>query len=236
MPDPERGVFTIMREHLHNELVRLKRLLAGVAAAVEEAVSRAVAAAAGGDALLAQSVIDNDETIDRDEVFVEEECLKILALHQPVAGDLRYIICCIKVNAELERIGDLAVNIARCALELAERNDTLPESIDFTPMEELTRRQLKLSLDALMSNDAPGAAETLRRDAEIDAFEKTIRHLAFAVMRREGARAAGCIDAIAIAGHLERIGDCATNICEDVIYLEEGRIVRHDGALQEKFD
>ena len=133
--------------------------------AFENAVEQAVAAAAGPNSEMAAAVIARDDAIDRTEITIEEECLKILALHQPVAGDLRYIITILKVNGELERIGDLAVNIARHTLDFANRrHEEVPEPVDFTEMVQLVRQMLKRALDALVSRNCLDANEVMRLD------------------------------------------------------------------------
>ena len=217
-----------MREQLEKEVIRLKRMVSSLASAVETAVRQAVAAAAEPNSEMAAAVITRDDAIDRMEVTIEEECLKILALHQPVAGDLRYIITILKVNGELERIGDLAVNIARHTLGFAERRSgEPPEKIDFTEQVLLVRQMLKRALDALVSRNCLDANEVMRMDGEVDEINKQVIDRAMALIAKYPEHAASYVDAMFISRHLERIGDCTTNICEDVIYLELGKIVRH---------
>ena len=156
-----------MREHLEREISRLKRQVGSLAAAVENAVAQAVQAAGEGNSELAAAVIERDNLIDHNEIILEEECLKILALHQPVAGDLRYIITFLKVNGELERIGDLAVNIAKCAMELAALREEPPEGIDFRVLTTRVREMLKRALDALLTRNCLEANEALKMDEEV---------------------------------------------------------------------
>ncbi|MBS1371248.1 MAG: phosphate signaling complex protein PhoU [Lentisphaeria bacterium] len=217
-----------MREQLEKEIVRLKRMVSSLASAVETAVQQAVAAAAEPNSEMAAAVITRDDAIDRTEITIEEECLKILALHQPVAGDLRYIITILKVNGELERIGDLAVNIARHTLDFANRrHEEIAEPIDFTEQVQLVRQMLKRALDALMSRNCLDANEVMRMDGEVDEINKRVINRAMELIAKHPENAAYYVDAMFISRHLERIGDCTTNICEDVIYLELGKIVRH---------
>ena len=217
-----------MREQLEKEIVRLKRMVSSLASAVETAVQQAVAAAAGPNSEMAAAVIARDDAIDRTEITIEEECLKILALHQPVAGDLRYIITILKVNGELERIGDLAVNIARHTLDFANRrHGEVPEPVDFTEMVQLVRQMLKRALDALVSRNCLDANEVMRLDGEVDVINRRVIDRAMELIGKYPQNAAYYVDAMFISRHLERIGDCTTNICEDVIYLELGKIVRH---------
>lgn len=217
-----------MREQLEKEIIRLKRMVSSLAAAVETAVQQAVTAAAEPNSEKAVAVITRDDGIDRTEITIEEECLKILALHQPVASDLRYIITILKVNNELERIGDLAVNIARHTLDSAERPRRENfEPIDFAEQTQLVRQMLKRALDALVARNCLDANEVMRMDTEVDAIDKQVVERALALIAKYPEEAPYYVDAMFISRHLERIGDCTKNICEDVIYLELGQIVRH---------
>lgn len=218
-----------MREHLAQEIVRLKRMVSELAAQVENAVRQAVEAAQQANGELARRVIGHDNDIDREEIMIEEECLKILALHQPVAGDLRYIITFLKVNNELERIGDLAVNIAKQVLHQLDAGVFPEEKIDFGPQMEIARQMLKAALDALVARNCLEANETIRMDDRIDELNRETIERSAELIKRHPELAEYYISVIFISRHLERIGDCTTNICEDVIYLELGKIVRHGG-------
>ena len=216
-----------MREHLAQEIVRLKRMVSDLAAQVEHAVQQAVEAAQQADETLARRVIEQDDAIDREEIMIEEECLKILALHQPVAGDLRYIVTFLKVNNELERIGDLAVNIAKQVLHQLDFGVFPEEKIDFAPQMEIARQMLKAALDALVARNCLEANETIRMDDRIDELNREVIERSEELIKQHPELAEYYISVIFISRHLERIGDCTTNICEDVIYLELGKIVRH---------
>ena len=216
-----------MREHLAQEIVRLKRMVGDLAAQVEHAVQQAVEAAQQADETLARRVIERDDAIDREEIMIEEECLKILALHQPVAGDLRYIVTFLKVNNELERIGDLAVNIAKQVLHQLDFGVFPEEKIDFAPQMEIARQMLKAALDALVARNCLEANETIRMDDRIDELNREVIERSEELIKQHPELAEYYISVIFISRHLERIGDCTTNICEDVIYLELGKIVRH---------
>ena len=218
-----------MRAHLAKEIGNLQRLVSELAAEVEEAVRKAVTAARDRDQNAARQLIAGDDVIDQHEIGIEEECLKVLALQQPVAGDLRYSITFLKVNGELERIGDLAVNIARRAVSMAE-NGADPESpVDFGPLVSLVRRMLKRALDALVARNCLEASEVIRDDRTVDKLSGEICDHAVARLQEQPGLAAYWTDVILIAKHLERIGDCTTNICEDIVYLELGKIIRHGG-------
>ena len=216
-----------MREHLAQEIVRLKRMVGDLAAQVAHAVQQAVEAAQQADETLARRVIERDDAIDREEIMIEEECLKILALHQPVAGDLRYIVTFLKVNNELERIGDLAVNIAKQVLHQLDFGVFPEEKIDFAPQMEIARQMLKAALDALVARNCLEANETIRMDDRIDELNREVIERSEELIKQHPELAEYYISVIFISRHLERIGDCTTNICEDVIYLELGKIVRH---------
>ena len=218
-----------MREHLEREISRLKRQVGSLAAAVENAVAQAVQAAGEGNSELAAAVIERDNLIDHNEIILEEECLKILALHQPVAGDLRYIITFLKVNGELERIGDLAVKIAKCAMELAALREEPPEGIDFRVLTTRVREMLKRALDALLTRNCLEANEALKMDEEVDRMNRENFETITGLIRKYPRFASSYVHTLFISRHLERIGDCTTNICEDVVYLELGKIVRHGG-------
>ena len=218
-----------MREHLEREISRLKRQVGSLAAAVENAGAQAVQAAGEGNSELAAAVIERDNLIDHNEIILEEECLKILALHQPVAGDLRYIITFLKVNGELERIGDLAVNIAKCAMELAALREEPPEGIDFRVLTTRVREMLKRALDALLTRNCLEANEALKMDEEVDRMNRENFETITGLIRKYPRFASSYVHTLFISRHLERIGDCTTNICEDVVYLELGKIVRHGG-------
>ena len=160
------------------------------------------------------------------EVRIEEECLKILALHQPVAGDLRYIITLLKVNNELDRIGDLAQNIAERAIDLAE-HPVPAAGIELGPMMTEVRIMLKQALDALSCRDTGRAAEVIARDDTVDRLHRENFRLIKQGLIRQPEAADYYLNMLTASRHLERVADCATNIGEDVIYLEQGRIVRH---------
>lgn len=218
-----------MRAHLAKEIGNLQRLVSELAAEVEEAVRKAVTAARERDGDAARQLIAHDDVIDQHEVAIEEECLKILALHQPVAGDLRYIITFLKVNGELERIGDLAAGIAGCAVSMAEDAGRPELLFDFGPLVSLVRQMLKRALDALVARNCLEASEVIRDDRTVDKLSGEICGRAVAEMQKQPGLAGCCTDVILIARQLERIGDCTTNICEDVVYLELGKIIRHGG-------
>ena len=215
-----------MAKHILRQMDRLRERIAAVASKAEAAFLRAVKATIERDAALARAVIDGDEEIDAIEVDVEEECLKLLALYQPVALDLRFIVSVLKINNDLERVGDLAVNIAERAAFLAEEEHP-GIAIDFEGMARLTSGMLAQSIEALLGEDTDRARRVIAGDDEVDRLNREIYEQIKARMRREPAEVDRLIHCLAIARHLERIADHATNIAEDVIYMVDGEIMRH---------
>ena len=211
----------------HREIERLKKMFMALGAMVEDRVRKACSVIESRDTELAADIIGSDWEIDDMEIQVEEECLKVLALHQPVARDLRLIVAIIKINNELERIADIAVNIAK-RVQTINKNSTLEFSIDYQPMADKVLGMLKMSLDALVMEDADLARRIFLEDDEVDrqrnqAYKAVIRELEI-----EPGHGACLVNLYLLARHLERIGDRTTNIAEEVIYLVEGEIVRGD--------
>jgi phosphate transport system protein len=216
-----------MPVHLQKEIDKLKKQIVLLAGSVEQRVADAVKSIDQHDAQLAQVIKDTDQVIDQTEVEVEEECLKILALYQPVAMDLRFIIAVLKINSDLERIGDEAVNIAGRALNI----NAYPKiEINFD-LKALTRdvmAMLKRSLDALVNMDAALAHSVIDSDDEIDETVQMLFKQVKNEIRRQPEKIDYIIEYMRINRHLERIADHATNIAEDIVYMIEGKIVRHN--------
>ena len=215
-----------MTVHLERELDRLKKKILALGAIVEERVRMAIKAMETRDRELAKKVIEADDEIDQIEVDVEEECLKILALYQPVAIDLRFIVAVIKINNDLERIGDIAVNIAERAAFLATQGK-LDIPFDFAGMAEKTQSMLKKSIDALVNMDSNLAWEVGAADDEVDAINRAMYLQVQDGIRKNIDRMECLIHLLQASRHLERIADHATNVAEDVIYMISGEIVRH---------
>ena len=215
-----------MPVHLQREIESLKKEILTCGAMAEQSVRDATRAIEQKNEALARRVIEKDIDLDQMEVEVEESCLKILALYQPVAIDLRFIIAALKINNDLERVGDLAVNIAERALFLA----TCPEvniEFDFTTMAAKTQEMLKKSLDALVNLNAQLAREVCACDDEIDAMNRQMYLIVQDAVSTHPDQVEPLIHLLSASRHLERIADHATNIAEDVIYMIEGEIVRH---------
>lgn len=215
-----------MSKHLQRDLDQLQRDILDMGTAVEEAVTRGVRAVLDRDAALAQDVIDGDEPIDQQENHVEEECLKILALHQPVATDLRRIAMILLINTDLERMADLAVELAERAVHLA-RTPSLPIPENLPLMSDLVTGMVRQSLDAFVHMDVNLARRVVRLDDEVDRHNVEIIDELIASMKRNQEHIAPGLSMFSVVRHLERIADHATNIAEDVVYLVEGEVVRH---------
>lgn len=215
-----------MHPHLAPAFRRLKKSLFTLSAAIEENLYLGLKSVLEGDTALAVQVRARDLEIDLMEVDFEEECLKVLALYQPVAVDLRFVAAILKINNDLERIGDLAVNIADHAQVFAGK-DPVDTAQSLLKMAEMAQSMLRRSLDAVVSMDARLAREVLADDDEVD----RLHHENAATFRAEIRQAGDKIDVlfplVVISKHLERVADHATNIAEDVIYMVDGEIVRH---------
>jgi phosphate transport system protein len=215
-----------MPKHLQREIENLKKKLLALGAKVETSVREATLSIEKLDADLAQKIIDDDANIDNTEVEIEEDCLKILALHQPVAIDLRFIVAVLKINNDLERIGDLAVNIAERAVFLAGQSK-VNISIDLVDMAHNAQSMLKKSIDALINHDAQLAHKVCVSDDIVDQMNRQMYLKVQEAILKNPEQITPLIHLLSASRHLERIADHTTNIAEDVIYMIEGQIVRH---------
>lgn len=209
----------------HREIDQLKKRFLELGALVEDRVRKACTVIGSRDPELAREIISSDWEVDEMEIEIEEDCLKILALHQPVARDLRLLIAIIKINNELERIADIAVNISK-RIQTINKDSTLGFAIDYTEMSTRVLTMLKMSLDALVSENADLARQVFLDDDEVDEMRNQVYHTIINKMNAEPGHAACMLNLYLLSRHLERIGDRATNIAEEVIYLVEGEIVR----------
>ncbi|MFH1068388.1 MAG: phosphate signaling complex protein PhoU [Candidatus Glassbacteria bacterium] len=224
-----------MTLHFQRDIEKLKRKILSLSTIVEETVYRSVQSVMERDHVLAQKVIDDDIVIDQLEVEVEEDCLKILALHQPVAVDLRFIVAVLKINDNLERIGDLAVNVAERAVYLATMQQ-VDVIFDLPLMTEKAKKMLKDSLDALVNRDVELAWKVCAVDDEVDEINRNMYRRVTEMVNEGKGQINPLLHLLSISRHVERIADLATNIAEDVIYMVEGEIVRHrtEDYLQKK--
>jgi phosphate transport system protein len=218
-----------MAKHLERDLENLQRDLLALAASVEEAIHNAIRALRERETNPAQQVIAGETQIDQEENHIEEECLKILALHQPVAVDLRRIAAALKINTDLERMADLAEDIAERALYLAQL-PAIPVPEKLQRMTDLTITMVRQSLDSFVNLDARQARRVCRLDDDVDRYNNEIIQELIGMMQESPDMVEPGLSLFSATRHLERIADHATNIAEDVIYLVEGTIVRHQPA------
>jgi phosphate transport system protein len=215
-----------MSKHLQRDLDNLQRDILAMAGLVELTIYKAIRALTERDVIMAREVISGESQIDDEENHIDEECLKMLALHQPVAIDLRRITAAMMIIVDLERMGDLAEEIAERAIQLA-RPPYFPIPERLQRMTDLTTTMVRQSLDAFVNLDIHLARLVYRLDDEVDGYcDQIIKELVQA-MKSSPELIEGGLSLFSATRHLERIADHATNIAEDVIYLVEGEIVRH---------
>ena len=219
-----------MTKHFHRDLENLQKAILSLSSQVEDMIDSAGRCLFEPNPELAREVIEADKQVDQREVTIEEECLKMLALHQPVAIDLRRIAAVLKINHDLERIGDLAVNIVQRADCLHQRPDfRMPAKLE--RMARLATSMVRGTLNAFVDSDVDAAREICLRDDEVDDINREIIDELIALMKQQPAMVEPAMHCFSATRHLERIADHATNIAEDVIYLVQGEIVRHRGRL-----
>jgi phosphate transport system protein len=221
------------RQHFEHELQELKKRLLAMGALVEERVERAVQALVERRAGLAQQVIDADVEINELQIEIDDRCLKLLALQAPMASDLRFITAAMKINADLERIGDQAVNIAQNAAKLLAAPPLRP-LLDVPRMAEIAQQMTRDCLDAFVRRDAALAWRVLERDDEVDALKDQVFRVLLTHMMADPGTIERALALILVARNLERVADHATNIAEDVIFMVEARDVRHHHAADER--
>jgi phosphate transport system protein len=215
-----------MSKHFERDLENLQHRLLALSGTVEDLVVKANQALLARDVPLAEQVVRADGEVDQQEVEIEDECLKMLALHQPVALDLRRIATVMKVNNDLERIADLAVNVAQRAESLREYPQfTAPARLD--QMGQSAMGMVRRSLDALVEMDAAAARAVCADDDAVDELNRAVTDELVEIMQRDSWAIPAALHCFSAARHLERIADHATNIAEDVLYLVEGEIARH---------
>lgn len=215
-----------MNTQLEQELDLLKEKILLMGGRVEEAIRLSVKALTDRDSKLATQVIQHDRDINDLEVEVDEHCHRMLALFQPTAGDMRFITSSMKINSDLERMGDLAVNIAERVLALNEVAPLKPY-VDLPRMAEIAQEMVRTSLDSLVSKNVAAAKKVCERDDEVDHLNAQIFRELISYMLEDRANIKRSIDLILVSRHLERIADHATNVAEDVIYMVEGKDIRH---------
>ncbi len=217
---------------LTEETSKLKKMLFEMATSVEEMIAKSVKALEENNMILAEDVIRSDEKVNEMEIEIDNQCIRILALHHPEAEDLRTVTMIMKINNDLERIGDHAVNIAEMALYLADKPPVKP-LIDIPKMAGKAIEMLQESLDAFVNKDAELAVEVCKKDDEVDALEPQIVRELVTYMISDPQTIDRALTLILIARGLERVADLATNIAEDAYYMASGKILKHHHTKME---
>lgn len=213
-------------KHLQRDLEKAKREILAMGSLVERAISDAMTALRDRDPELARAVEAGDHAIDDKEIAIEEECLKILALHQPVAQDLRFIVAVLKVNNDLERMGDLAQSMARRGVDLV-KDSSVPEPAGIDEMMKRVRSMVTRSLDSLVHLDPQAARDILRDDQAVDELHRKMYERIQDQMAGDPGHVRDWVRWLSVSRYLERIADLSTNIAEDIIFTVEGEVVRH---------
>jgi phosphate transport system protein len=212
--------------HFQEELEQLKARLLEMGGCAEEQVRLAVKALMERDRELVALALDGDEPINKLHIEIDGRCFTLLALHQPMAVDLRAIVSAVKINTDLERVGDLAINIAEAARRYAQ-HAPVKKLIDIPRMATIAQTMLRDSLDSFVRRDTEMAQRVLNEDDKLDALKTQIFRELLTYMLQDPGTIEAALDLILISRHLERIGDHATNIAEDVIFMVSARDVRH---------
>jgi phosphate transport system protein len=212
--------------HFHEELARLKSQLLEMSGLAEELVDQAMRALRARDAEMAKEVVRRDNDLDAMEIVIDDMCIHLLALQQPMARDLRLITMAMKISNDLERVGDHAVNIAEAVSHLAEA----PVYLEFPEIEEMGRLSTEMlsdALDTFVRADADAAREVCRRDDRVDSLHESLFRILLTHMMEDPRRIGASMSLFLVSRNLERIADLATNIAEDVVFLVEGRNIKH---------
>jgi phosphate transport system protein len=216
-----------MERHFDEELTSLKKDITAMGALVELAISRSVGALKSLNCSVAQQVIASDRVLDEMEVRIDQRCIDLLALHQPMAIDLRFIAMAIEITTDLERMGDLAVDIAQRVVELCDK-PLLKPLVDIPLLAEIAQRMTRQSIDSFVNQDGLLARQVILEDARADGLRNTIQtELLNDYMLKDSSTITRAMPLLLAARHLERICDHATNIAEDIIYMVEAKSVKH---------
>ncbi|MDD5422356.1 MAG: phosphate signaling complex protein PhoU [Candidatus Omnitrophota bacterium] len=216
-----------MKRHFDEELKDLNQDILKMGIFAEDAIHKSIEALKGRDAKLAKAVIENDNNIDRLELVVDEKCVDLIARHQPLAKDLRFITTGMKLNAELERIADIAVDIAQRVLEIVNK-PLLKPLVDIPKLTVVAQNMVKMAVDSFVKGDVELAKKVILSDGEADKLRNLItKELIEDYMAKDASTAPRAVQLLLIARFLERICDHATNIAEDVIYMVQAEVVKH---------
>jgi phosphate transport system protein len=220
-----------MATHFQQELSKLKENLLQMAGLAERAISNAVEALVKRDTALAEKTIAEDDKINQKEILIDDMCLKLLALHQPMAADLRFITSAMRINTELERIGDQAVNIAERVISLNQEPQLKPY-IDIPRMAEISQSMVKDVLDAFVNGDAQLARSVCERDDQVDALNDQVFRELLTYMIADSKTITRAVHLIIVSRCLERIADHATNIAEGVIFMVKALVIKHHADIR----
>jgi len=215
-----------MQRHFDEQIAQLQQELMLMSGRAEAIIRKAVESLTRRDPVLAREVIEDDRAIDRMEIEIEEHCIQLLALQQPLARDLRLITSALKISNDLERVGDHAVNIAGCTLELAGKSPVRPLA-DLPALAEKAIAMLRDAIDAFVRGDAEAARQLVRRDDEVDALHRHLFGELLARMVEDPKQVERSMTLVLVGRNLERIGDLATNVAEEVVFIAEARIIKH---------
>ena len=220
------------QKHFDERLDDLKERIHVLSHEIEEMVERAVGLVIGdASGVTVEDVVEDDHAVDEAEVAIEEAGIELLALHQPMARDLRVIVTILKINNDLERIGDHAVNIAQAARRLSELRNPVPRPPELEEMSRQARSMLRDALDAFVQQNAEEARAVCARDDQVDRLQESLFRVMLTHMTEHNI--SGCLQVILIGRNLERIADLATNIGEDVVFMVRGTTIRHRGGQED---
>ena len=219
-----------MKKHYSEQLAGLREQVLRMGGLVEQMTRRVVQALVERDVGILPEVRSMETQVNQLHIEIDEACIELIALRQPAAVDLRFIAAAMKINTDMERIGDQAINIVERA-EVLLTVPPLKPLIDIPRMADIAQEMLKASLDAFVNGDDALALETIRRDDEVDQLKDQVFRELLTYMMADPSTIPRAMELILVSRHLERIGDHATNICEDVIFMVKGKDVRHQGPL-----
>ena len=222
-----------MERHFVQKIDALKAQLLQMGGRAESIIGKSIEALRRRDPALAQQVIEDDRAIDLLEIEIEERCVELLALLQPLATDLRFITAALKISNDLERVGDHGVNIAGSALRLAAEPELKP-LVDIPRMATLAAGMLREALDTFVKRDAETARKLVRRDDEVDALNRQLFRELISYMIEDPRSITRAMELVLVARNLERVADLATNIAEEVVFIAEARIIKHHAEAAEK--
>jgi phosphate transport system protein len=215
-----------MSKHFERDLVRLNERITELGSLVIDSTTKAIVMLQNFDALIAEEILETELRVNEMEVDIEEECLKVMALHQPVATDLRFLIVVLKVNNDLERMGDQVVNIAERIMFLKDK-ERVVTNVDFVKMGQISARMIRHAMNALVARDSVAARDVLAMDDELDVMHASAYAELQEAMKKDPLIISSAVSYLTISSNLERLGDLATNIAEDIIFMQDGEVVRH---------